>query len=79
MVLGAFKLSKVVIDSVAPCFYCHYIKAQNSPEALYNRVFGPKSLKLGVLRALGLVFRGSGFRSRVRGFDFMAFLRVRNL
>ena len=24
-----------------------------SPEALYNRVFGPKSLKIGVLRGQG--------------------------
>ena len=29
-------------------------KAQNGPKALYSMVFGPKSLKIWVLRALGL-------------------------
>ena len=31
-----------------------YPKAQNSPKALYGMVFGPKSHKISVLRALGL-------------------------
>ena len=31
-------------------------QAQNSPKALYNVVFGPKTLEIRVLRALGTVF-----------------------
>ena len=31
-----------------------YPKAQNGPKAFYNMVFKPKSLKIEVLRALGL-------------------------
>ena len=30
-------------------------RAQNSPKALYNMVFGPKGLEICVLRALGFI------------------------
>ena len=45
------------VHKIVSHFACHsFLKAQHSPSALYNMVFGPKSLKLLGLRALAFGF-----------------------